>query len=44
MCFRLRVNLFHPRWFVSRAPQHGLDVTQIRRPLPGNVVIAADRR
>jgi ubiquinone/menaquinone biosynthesis C-methylase UbiE len=42
-CFGLRVNLFDSRWFVSRAGRHGLRVSEVCTPLPGNLVIAADR-
>ena len=43
LCFGLRVNLFDSRWFAARAGLHGLRVSEVRTPLPGNLAIAADR-
>jgi 2-polyprenyl-3-methyl-5-hydroxy-6-metoxy-1,4-benzoquinol methylase len=41
--FGLRVNLFERGWFESRSASNGLRVVAVRRPLPGNVAIAAVR-
>jgi 2-polyprenyl-3-methyl-5-hydroxy-6-metoxy-1,4-benzoquinol methylase len=43
LCVGLRVNLYEVEWLISRARQHGLRVTAVGTPLPGNMVIAADR-
>ena len=42
-CVGLRVNLFDVEWLISRASENGLRVAQMRTPLPGNIVLAADR-
>lgn len=42
--FGLRVNLFTPAWFASRSDRSGLRLAEVRRPLPGNLAVAAIRR
>jgi 2-polyprenyl-3-methyl-5-hydroxy-6-metoxy-1,4-benzoquinol methylase len=39
----LRVNVFEPGWLESHSASNGLRVVAVRRPLPGNVAIAAVR-
>jgi 2-polyprenyl-3-methyl-5-hydroxy-6-metoxy-1,4-benzoquinol methylase len=39
----LRVNLFERSWFESRSARNGLRVVAVRRPLPGNMAVAALR-
>ncbi|HYZ90442.1 MAG TPA: class I SAM-dependent methyltransferase [Myxococcales bacterium] len=41
--FGLRVNLFEPAWLQDRARKHGLRPGELRRPLPGNVALSANR-
>jgi 2-polyprenyl-3-methyl-5-hydroxy-6-metoxy-1,4-benzoquinol methylase len=41
--FGLRVNLFAPVWLQDRARKHGLRPAELRRPLPGNVALSANR-
>ncbi len=40
----LRVNLFTSAWFASRSDRNGLRLAEVRRPLPGNMAVAAIRR
>lgn len=39
----LRVNLFEPDWLRAQLARHGLRVEELRRPLPGNLALAAVR-
>jgi 2-polyprenyl-3-methyl-5-hydroxy-6-metoxy-1,4-benzoquinol methylase len=41
--FGLRVNLFEPDWLREHAQRYGLRPTELRRPLPGNLVFSANR-